>query len=118
MAKCDGTGTVKVWKTEEKGSDVNLAVHLLHDAHRRKFDTAVIISNDSDLAEAVRIVTRMGLTVAVIFPVLNAGRRRSVELSKAATFIREIRRGHLAASQFPTELTDADGSFHKPPSWE
>lgn len=41
----------RVWvdRTEEKGSDVNLATHLLHDAFKGLFDTAVLITNDSDL---------------------------------------------------------------------
>ena len=43
-------------KTEEKGSDVNLASHLLRDAFSKKFEVAVLITNDSDLAEPVRIV--------------------------------------------------------------
>jgi hypothetical protein len=47
---------VKVIKTEEKGSDVNLATHLLHDAHLGRFDIAVVISNDSDLLEPIKIV--------------------------------------------------------------
>jgi uncharacterized LabA/DUF88 family protein len=38
-------------KTEEKGSDVNLAVHLLNDAWLDHYDCAVVVSNDSDLAE-------------------------------------------------------------------
>lgn len=46
----------KVVKTEEKGSDVNLAVHLLNDAWLNKYDCAVVISNDSDLAEPLRLV--------------------------------------------------------------
>ena len=37
----------KVIKTEEKGSDVNLAVHLLNDAWLDRYDCAVVISNDS-----------------------------------------------------------------------
>lgn len=37
---------VKVIKTEEKGSDVNLATQLLNDAHLNRFDVAVIVSND------------------------------------------------------------------------
>lgn len=49
---------VKVIKTEEKGSDVNLATHLLHDAHMGRFDTAVVLSNDSDLLEPIKIVRR------------------------------------------------------------
>ena len=47
---------VRILKTEEKGSDVNLAVHLLNDAWLDRYDCAVIISNDSDLAEAIDIV--------------------------------------------------------------
>jgi hypothetical protein len=37
-------------------SDVNLATHLLHDAHMGRFDVAVVISNDSDLLEPIKIV--------------------------------------------------------------
>jgi len=44
----------RVIKTEEKGSDVNLATHLLHDAHRGWFEAAVIVSNDSDLLEPIK----------------------------------------------------------------
>ena len=47
-----------VYRSEEKGTDVNLAVHLVHDAHLGHFDAAVVISNDSDLAGAVHIVRR------------------------------------------------------------
>ncbi|MFW5857215.1 MAG: NYN domain-containing protein, partial [Planctomycetota bacterium] len=45
---------VEVIKTEEKGSDVNLAVHLVNDAHLDLFDVGVVVSNDSDLFEALR----------------------------------------------------------------
>lgn len=41
--------------TDEKGSDVNLALHFLNDAWLDTYDCGVIISNDSDLGEAVRI---------------------------------------------------------------
>jgi hypothetical protein len=47
---------VQVIKTEEKGSDVNLATHLLHDAHMGRFEVAVVVSNDSDLLEPIKIV--------------------------------------------------------------
>lgn len=40
---------VKVARREEKGSDVNVASHLLVDVLRRDVDAAVVISNDSDL---------------------------------------------------------------------
>jgi uncharacterized LabA/DUF88 family protein len=47
--------TVEVIKTEEKGSDVNLAIHLLHDAYQSRYECAVIVSGDSDLLAAVQI---------------------------------------------------------------
>ena len=33
---------IEVFRTEEKGSDVNLAVHLVNDAHKDVFDCAII----------------------------------------------------------------------------
>lgn len=60
---------VRVLKTEEKGSDVNLASHLVNDAHNRDFEVAIVISNDSDLVEPVRIVTQeLGLQVGILNP--------------------------------------------------
>lgn len=40
----------RVRMREEKGSDVNVATHLLADTFRRKIDAAIVVSNDSDLA--------------------------------------------------------------------
>ncbi|HEX3443950.1 MAG TPA: hypothetical protein VHS80_04480 [Chthoniobacterales bacterium] len=35
--------------TEEKGSDVNLGVHLVRDAFKASFDEAAVLTNDTDL---------------------------------------------------------------------
>jgi len=105
---------VTVMKTEEKGSDVNLATHLLHDAHRGRYQIAVIVSNDSDLIAPIDIVTReLGLRVGVLCP----HARPSRDLLARATFFKRIRPGVLASSQFPVTLNDAQGIFHKPPEW-
>ena len=40
---------VEVLKTEEKGSDVNLASHIVLDAALDNFDIAVVVTNDTDL---------------------------------------------------------------------
>lgn len=53
-----GPRTVEVIKTEEKGSDVNLATYLLADAFRADADTFVVVSNDSDLTEPIRLVSQ------------------------------------------------------------
>ena len=105
----------EVYKCEEKGTDVNLAAHLVHDAHRQSFDLALVISNDSDLATAIGLVTReVGLPVGVYSPQRHARLR---ELRVVATFYRRMNRRFLASSQLPPQLTDATGSINKPPSW-
>jgi len=98
---------------EEKGSDVNLATHFVHDAHLNRFDLGVIVSNDSDLLEAIRIVRSLGKRVGILNPQLTASRA----LSSQATFMKQIRRGPLAASQFPRLLRDPNGTFYKPDGW-
>lgn len=113
------TGVVpaqKVWvdKTEEKGSDVNLASHLLMDGFKKAYELAVLITNDSDLAEPVRLViNELKLPVGV----LNPHSQHSQQLKVLATFIKRIRQSDLIAAQFPTTLTDSVGTFTKPASW-
>ena len=109
-----GPRYARVIKTEEKGSDVNLATHLVRDAYENAFDCAVLITNDSDLREPVDLVrNRLGKLVGV----LNPQKYPAVVLTKVATFIKTIRPGVLQASQFPDEITDARGTFAKPASW-
>ena len=116
MALTGVTPTKRVWvdKTEEKGSDVNLAAHLVRDAFQRAFEVAVLITNDSDLSEPVRIV-RQELNLPV--GILNPHQQHSSELKRVATFLKRIRQSDLIASQFSPALTDAKGTFHKPASW-
>jgi NYN domain len=108
-----------VLKAEEKGSDVNLASHLVHDAHRGMFEAAVVISNDSDLATPISIVREdLGLVVGVANPhAENPRSRQSVQLRRVASFLKPVRRSALARCQLPRELQDGSGRFHKPPEW-
>ncbi len=104
----------QVVKTEEKGSDVNLASHMLVDAADNAFDCAVIISGDSDLKTPVQMVqTRFHKTVGV----LNPQKIKCRALETTSRFYKHIRESALASSQFAPVLTDALGTFHKPPSW-
>lgn len=105
---------VQVVKTEEKGSDVNLAVHLLHDAYRGDFEVAAMVTNDSDLLEPMRIVqTELNLPVGLVNPQTHP----SFHLRSQATFMKTLRPGVLRASQLPSSLTDTNGTFHKPTGW-
>jgi hypothetical protein len=106
---------VQVIKTEEKGSDVNIASHMLLDAFQGNFDVAAVITNDSDLAEPIRIATQVvGKTVGVLNP---HHQHPSFTLQRYATFIKQIRNGVLSRSLFPPSLTDSNGTFHKPARW-
>lgn len=105
----------EVLKTEEKGSDVNLATHLLHDGYQNAFCAAIVISNDSDLVEAIKIVrNELHKVVIILNPHPNSP---SMELKNTATFVKAIRQGVLAASQFPNTLHDQNGTFTKPAKW-
>ncbi len=104
---------VNVIKTEEKGSDVNLSVQLLNDAWLDLHDCAVIVSNDSDLSESLRLVKelhkkKIGLiTPGKIHP--------SRELLKYSDFTKRVRKGVLAASQLPDLIPGT--TIHKPAVW-
>jgi len=105
---------VRVLKTEEKGSDVNLATHLLNDAWLDKYDCAIIISNDSDLAEPLRFVRKQnGKIIGIISPLIEG--HPSQELKKHAHFMKRIRKGVLKISQLPSPIPGT--KIKKPETW-
>lgn len=109
-----GARTVEVVKTEEKGSDVNLATYLLLDAFKGECDVAVVISNDSDLKLPIEVAqAELGLRVGVVNPHPPARRSRALQ----PTFFKQIRSSALAACQFPPVLRDARGEIRKPARW-
>ncbi|SRR5216683_2189458 len=111
-----GSKVVEVWKDEEKGSDVNLATYMLLDAIDGRMDTAVVVSNDSDLVTPITALRhRFGLSVGV----LNPHPIPSKAIRAAANFYKPVRPGPLSASQFPDPITDALGNVivTKPVVW-
>lgn len=118
----NGKATFKPWpevvlvqKIEEKGSDVNLAAHLLRDAYTGQFDVAAVITNDTDLVEPIRIVVKeLNRPVGILTPVSKpAG-----SLAAVCSFVRHIRDDHLERSLFPDELTTTHGKvIRKPDDW-
>jgi len=95
---------------------VSLASHLLVDAFRDAFDVAVVVSNDADLLEPVRMVQEdVGRTVGVLK--VEGGQRRCI-FSGRVEFIRTVRRGHFLRAQLPERITTSTGrSIQKPPEW-
>ena len=102
-------------KTEEKGSDVNIGSYMILDACRGNCDVAVVLTNDSDLREPVRLVRdELGVRVGVVNPHATAKRSRSIE----ATFFRQLRQNVVQQCQFPDVMKDPEGRpVHKPAGW-
>lgn len=101
-------------KPEEKASDVHIATQLLCDAFRGKFDTAMIISGDADVAPAIRVVVdELRLPVVVAFP----PKRILDELKLISTAFIHINRSHIGRSQFPDEFEHEGHLYKRPAKW-
>ncbi len=110
--------TVEILKAEEKGSDVNLAVHLVSDAYQGRFEKALVISNDSDIACALRVVRDdVGLPVVICNP--DIAGRATTHLTTVSTAQRTLRVATLQSCQLPDPVVDpvTGRAIHKPPGW-
>ncbi len=105
---------VKIIKTEEKGSDVNIAVHLLNDAWLNNYDCAIIVSNDSDLAEAMKLVKKYHPN-KILGLIMPGKGHPSKELMKHSDFVKRIRTGILKLSQLPNPIPKTN--IYKPKDW-
>jgi hypothetical protein len=110
-----GTLLATVRKREEKGSDVNVATHLLVDVLEKRIDAVIVISNDSDLALPVRIA-RLHVPVGVINPSqkpLAGALKGSPTDGVGHHWWRRLDTNDVMASQLP----DPVGAFKRPKSW-
>ncbi|MBN8690243.1 MAG: NYN domain-containing protein [Armatimonadetes bacterium] len=97
------------WKGhEEKESDVNLAIHLLSDSMCGLIDIAYLVTTDSDLAPAVRMV-RAKTSVEVI-TVATPNRTHSREILSETTSRRKIQPELLAQCLMPKRVLDVEGN--------
>jgi hypothetical protein len=111
----DARFLVSVAQWEEKGSDVNVASHLLLDLLHQRIDAAMVISNDSDLAFAIA-EARALVPVGVVNPSPNypSGALKASQTHGVAGHWRyRLTRADLTNSQ----LSDPAGSFRKPVGW-
>ena len=99
-----------VLNTEEKGSDVNLGVHLVYDACSDKIYAAIVITNDTDLAEPIRIVaSELGKPIINLCPHKNvAFSLKKIKNVKHYT----IKTTNLAKSQFPDSIEGIIRPYH------
>jgi uncharacterized LabA/DUF88 family protein len=105
------------WTTyEEKMTDVNIAAQLLGDAYDDNFDTALVLSGDSDLTTPIRMVLDrfQKKRIIVAFP----PGRHSDQLRKTATACFTIGEAKLRQNRLPETIeTDRGHMLRRPPQW-
>jgi uncharacterized LabA/DUF88 family protein len=100
---------------EEKGSDVNVASHLLMDAMSGRVDAAVVVSNDSDLRFPVQQVRRQ-VPVGLVNPrgtAFAGDLRGSPGEGAGRHWWRRLGPDDFTAHQLP----DVAGGYTRPPTW-
>jgi hypothetical protein len=111
----DATFMVSVARREEKGSDVNVAAHLLLDVLQNDVDAAVVISNDSDLEFPVR-QARERVPVGTVNPTkgYTAGALNGAPTDGVGGhWWYQLRSSDLLGAQLPTAV----GKLQKPAPW-
>ena len=101
---------------EEKKTDVNIAVEIMKSAVKDEFDTAIIMSGDSDLVPAVEAVKTLfpAKKVGVVIPI----NWRAVLLKQVCDFHMRMKEKHLQASIFPDEIDLGGGiKLSRPSTW-
>jgi len=111
----DFTKSVRVVDVKEKGSDVNLAAYLVHDALKGCCEMACVISSDSDLVEPIELA-RKALPNGVIVFSPNVGKPER-NLARVATDSKRIKDRTFAACHLADELEDEAGTITKPEPW-
>lgn len=102
--------------SNEKMTDVNIATHLLIDAFKNNYDTAILISGDSDLVPPIKAVHNnfSNKAVSVFFP----PERHNNTVSGAAKGSQIIGKKKIKDNQFPDKVNKKDGFIlTKPESW-
>jgi uncharacterized LabA/DUF88 family protein len=103
-------------EAKEKQTDVNIAIGIVSDALHNEYDTALLISGDTDLIPAMDYVRQncAGKIVSVLFPPA----RKNDEMSGAATGSSIIGRKKLKDHQLPDVVIGKYGSkVYKPIEW-
>ncbi|WP_123825368.1 PIN domain-containing protein [Kocuria soli] len=110
----DARFVVSYLHNEEKGSDVNIATHLLHDTFESRIDAAVVFSNDTDLKLPIEVAANR-IPVGVVNP---SGRPVAGELKDAVLGNKGCWYFKLPLDVFTEhQMPDQVGDIHRPAQW-
>lgn len=100
---------------EEKETDVNIGAHLIADALQDTFDTAYIISADTDLTAVIKLAQTLTGGTKRIRAVAPPGR---MSRSRELDHLFMITKGKIRASLLPLQLDTAKGLISRPKKYE
>jgi len=112
---------VAVWHTEEKQTDINIALHIVEDAIDKRCEQIVLFTSDSDLAPALEVVQRRtpDIRMGLVLPRREEEKRSpNRTLSAVAHWTRNaISNGELEAAQLPGLVPTHKKPAIKPDYW-
>jgi len=100
---------------EEKETDVNIGGHLIADALQDKFDTALIISADTDLAAVVRLARKIATAEKRICTVAPPGRFAK---ARELEHLFSIPVGKIRGSLLPDRVQTKTGILERPEKYK
>lgn len=105
---------------QEKKTDVAIGLHMLNDALHDRMDRAVLVSGDSDMIPALKMLKdeRPNITTSVYVPSRNDEDEECYEVRRAADKDRNLPRQLLKKAQFPDTIDlPGGGKIKKPAFW-
>ena len=112
---CSKCGNIQL-VPNEKMTDVNIAVEMLADAYQDLFDTAILVSADSDLTAPIIKIKQLFPKKRIVLGFPPA--RHSFALQQIADASFTIGRKSFHSSVFPDKVTKNDGFIlNKPIEW-
>lgn len=110
----------KTYQTfEEKQTDVNISVKLFQSAYNDTFDTAILVTGDSDIVPAIKAVKESfpAKQIGVVIPI----GRSAEEMKNVCDFYMKMKEKHLVNSQFPDSIVinaAKNMTLNRPVTWK
>ena len=113
------TVLVRVTSYQEKQADVDMAIHMVNDAARNRYDVAIVFTGDTDFVNALAMVRDEYHKTVYFVPTSRDGNRHiSGRLKEAATDTRIVTEAMLANAQMPPEIPrQGKTPLRKPREW-
>lgn len=123
----DKNRRVKIWRLEEKQSDVNIALEAYRDAAKGIVEQVIFVTNDTDQEPTLKAIhedfpsLRIGIVLPIKEPNQNSGlksRPANTKLSSYADWTRgHIKNEELSQSALPNIIPTQRKAIKKPEYW-